>query len=96
MQIKVFVEDDLARHPAGRQGLRLLVEFEDRRSRSVEEALDSVWRVTNGAPHLLDEAEQSLRGFWDVRAGGMSLSIGDVVEVDGVRWRCCAEGWSEM
>lgn len=95
MDIRVMIADSLVRLTGdGSRVPKVLLEYRDRRSTSVEEALESVWRICNAARHLLDEGEGALRDVWDFRAGGLRVGVGDCVEVDGVLWRCEAAGWS--
>lgn len=95
MRVRVIVADSLIRHPEGASRVPLgVLEYRDRRSTSVEEALDVAWRICNAAPHLLDEQQARLRDVWTARSGGLGLSVGDVVEVDGRKFRCEREGWT--
>ena len=95
MLVRITVNDSLVRHPDDRLRVPLRVlEYRDSRSTTVEEALDVAWRICNAAPHLLDEQQARLRDVWTGRSGGLGLSVGDVVEVDGRRFRCEREGWT--
>lgn len=97
MQIKITIADSLVRTPDDPSPVPLVaMEYRDRRSTTVQEALDVAWRICNAAPHLLDERQARLRDVWEGRSGGLGLSVGDVVEVDGARFRCEREGWTGL
>lgn len=95
MQVSVILADVLLRttDPSASRVPKVVMSYTDRRSGSDIEALDECWRICNAAPHLLDETEQQLRDVWDSAAGGLGLSVGDVVEVDGRPYECRPDGW---
>jgi hypothetical protein len=96
MRVKVIAMDALVRiagDPDARYPL-VGLEYEDRRSTNVDEALDSVWRICTSAHHKLTDSESRLRDAWDAQGGGLGLSVGDLVEVDGVRYRRQPSGWT--
>lgn len=53
-----------------------------------EDAAEEMFDLTNN-PFRQDEREQKY-------GRGRSLSVGDVVEVDGVKWACNSVGWEVM
>ena len=96
MRVKVVVTDALVRvvdDPDARFPL-VGLEYDDRRSTTVGEALDAAWTICTAAHHKLTEPEARLRDVWDAQAGGLGLSVGDLVEVDGVRYRRTPQGWT--
>jgi hypothetical protein len=97
MQVRVMIADTLVRRPHSdaREGM-VVVEYVDHRSTTHLQALDAAWRICNAAHHLLDDGESRLRDVWDARSGGLGLGVGDLVEVDGVRYRCAPSGWDTL
>ena len=53
-----------------------------------EDAAEEVFDLTNN-PGRQDEREQ-------LYGRGRSLSVGDIVEVDGDLWLCASQGWWKM
>mgnify|MGYP003329318393 CR=1 FL=1 len=97
MHIRVIILDSLVRYPDSNSTVPLAgLEYWDRRSTTSAEALETVWRICNAAPTKLTETELALRDVWDAAAGGLGLSVGDVVEVDGKQFRCTEEGWAAV
>lgn len=52
------------------------------------EAAEEVFDLTNN-PSRQEEREQ-------LYGQGRSISVGDIVNVDGVRWLCCSLGWQNL
>jgi hypothetical protein len=94
MQVRIVVANTLACFADDDFVPEVVMAYRDRRSVTVTDALDQAWRICNAAHHRLDEAEQRLRAAWDACAGGLALSVGDVVEVDGNVFVCAPDGWS--
>lgn len=60
-----------------------------------EEVAEYVFHILNAPEEMLDEEELKIAN--DFRApGNYSLSTGDIVEVDGVRFLCESFGWKEV
>jgi hypothetical protein len=60
-----------------------------------EEVAEYVFHILNAPEEMLSEEEINIAN--DFRApGNYSLSTGDIVEVDGVRFLCESFGWKEV
>lgn len=56
-----------------------------------EEAAEEAFHIFNAPLELLQEWQQYIAKSYK----GTSLSVGDVVEVDGVEYICCSFGWEK-
>jgi len=56
-----------------------------------QEAAEEAFHIFNAPESMLEEWQQYVqRGY-----SGPSLSVGDLVEVDGVDYLCCSVGWEK-
>ena len=55
-------------------------------------ACEQCFHIFNAPEEMLNEYEQVIRNN---AVGGASLSVGDVVEVDGEEYICCSMGWEK-
>jgi hypothetical protein len=53
-------------------------------------AAEEAFHCTNAPEEILSEGELTIASYWGKRR---SLSVGDVVSVDGVWYRCESFGW---
>ncbi len=60
-----------------------------------EDACEWVFHLSNAPDEMLDYHERELARLYRAR-GLASLSVGDVVEVDGARFACGGTGWTEL
>lgn len=54
-----------------------------------EAAAEQCFKIFNAPPSALNEFEQNIAA----QNRGPSMSVGDIAEVDGVQYLCCAAGW---
>ena len=57
---------------------------------SGESAADEAFHCSNAPEEILSEAQKIIASYWK---GRRSLSVGDIVEVDGISYRCESFGW---
>lgn len=93
MKVEIWIESGFSAPPGKPRKLIPVFEYTDRISKTVTEAADRAWRITNAAIIRLEGEELHLRTVWDTLNPGRSLSVGDVVVVDGRRVKCRPFGW---
>lgn len=94
MNVEIRVWNDLCRPVVGRSDVVIRFVYVDRVSDSHRAACDRAWRITSAAIMRLDGEDLEIRMKWESVAGGLTVSVGDVVVVDGVGYRCVPGGWA--
>ena len=93
MNVEVLVRNDLCRPAVGQSNVVIRFVYVDRVSDSHRAACDRAWRITSAAIMRLDGEDLEIRMKWESVARGLTVSVGDVVVVDGVKYRCTPGGW---
>lgn len=97
MKVQVFLENDLWRtsiREFKRKHL-LVFEYQDNVSKSIQEALNRSWHITNGAIMRLNQEDLEIRKRWERVVPGLTISVNDEVAVNSARFRCTQTGWQK-
>jgi len=93
--IKIYLQDFNAMDATNRRGLvsdwtlprKFVLEYTSKHLG--EEAAEEAYHIFNAPEEMLDEDERLVVQQYR----GHSLSVGDVVQVDGIEYLCAGSGW---